>query len=53
MKKRQVWSEGNFSHQKANHNLRKTFKRGIEKVTEHCLLSAYALNLKRLVKYLK
>ena len=45
MKKRQVWCEGNFSHQKANHNLRKTFKRGIEKVTEHCLLSACALNV--------
>ena len=53
MKLRKIWCEGNFSHQKANHNLSKTFKRGNEKVTEHCLLSAYALNLKRLVKYLK
>ncbi len=53
MRLRKIWCEGNFSHQKANHNLRKTFKRGNEKVTEHCLLSACALNLKRLVKYLK
>ena len=53
MRLRKIWCEGNFSHQKANHNLRKTFKRGNEKVTEHCLLSTCALNLKRLVKYLK
>jgi hypothetical protein len=53
MKKRQVWCEGNFSHQKENHNLRRTRKRGIERVTEQCLLSACALNLKRMVKLLK
>lgn len=50
MKLRQIWCEGNFSHQKEQHNLRRTFKRGIEKITEQCLLSACALNLKRLVK---
>lgn len=50
MRLRQIWCEGNFSHQKQRHNLRRTLKRGIEKVTEQCLLSAYALNLKRLVK---
>ena len=50
MRLRQIWCEGNFSHQKEQHNLRRTFKRGIEKVTEQCLLSACALNLKRLVK---
>ena len=50
MRLRQIWCEGNFSHQKERHNLRRTFKRGIEKVTEQCLLSACALNLKRLVK---
>lgn len=50
MRLRKIWCEGNFSHQKQRHNLRRTFKRGIEKVTEQCLLSACALNLKRLVK---
>ena len=38
---------------KERHNLRRTRKRGIEKVTEQCLLSACALNLKRLVAALK
>ena len=47
---RKIWCEGNFAHQKEQHNLRRTFKRGIEKITEQCLLSACALNLKRLVK---
>jgi len=50
---RKIWCEGNFSHQKENHNLRRTRKRGIERVTEQCLLSACALNLKRMVKLLK
>ncbi|MBQ3139485.1 MAG: transposase [Ruminococcus sp.] len=50
MRLRKIWCEGNFSHQKEQHNLRRTFKRGIEKITEQCLLSACALNLKRLVK---
>lgn len=50
MRLRQIWCEGNFSHQKEQHNLRRTLKRGIEKVTEQCLLSACALNLKRLVR---
>lgn len=50
MKLRRIWCEGNFSHQKEQHNLRRTFKRGIEKLAEQCLLSACALNLKRLVK---
>lgn len=53
MRARQIWCEGNFSHQKERHNLRRTRKRGIEKVTEQCLLSACALNLKRLVAALK
>ena len=52
MRLRKIWCEGNFSHQKANHNLTRTRKRGIECVTEQCLLSACALNLKRLVKCL-
>lgn len=49
MRLRRIWCEGNFSHQKEHHNLRRTRKRGIERVTEQCLLSACALNLKRLV----
>ena len=53
MRLRKIWCEGNFSHQKENHNLRRTRKRGIERVTEQCLLSACALNLKRMVKLLK
>lgn len=53
MRLRKIWCEGNFSHQKEQHNLRRTRKRGIEKVTEQCLLSACALNLKRLVIALK
>ena len=52
MRLRQIWCEGNFSHQKERHNLRRTRKRGIERVTEQCLLSACALNLKRLVEIL-
>ena len=52
MRLRKIWCEGNFSHQKERHNLKRTRKRGIEKVTEQCLLSACALNLKRLVKYM-
>ena len=52
MRLRKIWCEGNFSHQKEQHNLRRTRKRGIERLTEQCLLSACALNLKRLIKYL-
>ena len=47
---RKIWCEGNFSHQKAEHNLRQTYKRGIERVTGQCLLSVCAMNLIRLVK---
>ena len=49
---RQIWCEGNFSHQKANHNLTRIRKRGLGKAFEHCLLSATAFNLKRMVKLL-
>ena len=52
MKLRQIWCEGNFSHQKANHNLKRVRTRGLGKATMHCLLSATALNLKRMVKLL-
>ena len=53
MKLRRIWCEGNFAHQKELHNLSGTKKRGIKNLTEQCLLSACALNLKRLVMYLK
>jgi len=49
---RQVWCEGRFAAQKARHNLRQTFRRGLEAAEDHCLLSATALNLKRMVKCL-
>jgi hypothetical protein len=52
-RKRRIYCEGNFALQKDNHNLRRTRKRGNERVTEHCLCSALALNLKRLVRHLK
>jgi len=51
--RRKTYCEGNFAIQKDNHNLRRTRKRGNEAVAEHCLCSALALNLKRLVKHLK
>lgn len=47
---RQVLCEGNFAQQKESHNLNRTRKRGIDKIREQCLLSACALNLKRIVK---
>ena len=53
MRLRQIWCEGNHSHQKARHCLSRAKMRGIEKVMEQCLMSACALNLIRLVKGLK
>lgn len=50
LRRRSVVCEGNFGLQKRCHNLRFTRKRGVENVLEQCLLSASALNLKRLVK---
>lgn len=47
---RQIWCEGNFARQKESHNLNRTRRRGIENMREQCLLSACALNLKRMVK---
>lgn len=48
---RQVVCEGNFALQKRCHNLRFTRFRGLVNVSIQCMLSASALNLKRLVKY--
>lgn len=50
MRLRQIWAEGTFAVLKREHKLNKIQKRGLEKATEECLLSASALNLKRLVK---
>ena len=50
MRLRKIWSEGTFSVLKREHNLKRIHKRGIHRATEECLLSATALNLKRLVK---
>ena len=47
---RQIWCEGTFASQKARHNLRFLYRRGLEAAEEHCLMSAMAINLKRLVK---
>jgi hypothetical protein len=50
---RQIWCEGTFAAQKARHNLRFLFRRGLEAAEDHCLLSAMAINLKRMVKCLR
>jgi len=50
MRLRKIWAEGTFSVLKREHKLNKIQKRGLQKATEECLLSATALNLKRLVK---
>ena len=47
---RQIWCEGTFAAQKARHNLKHLLRRGLEAAEDHCLLSATALNLKRMVK---
>ena len=49
---RQIWCEGNFSHQKENHNLKRVRMRGLGKASMHCLLSATEFNLRRMVKLL-
>lgn len=48
---RKIWCEGTFSHQKARHCLARAKMRGICQTTGQCLLSACAINLKRLVKW--
>jgi len=51
LRKRQIWCEGSFAAQKWGHNLTRVLRRGLEAAEDHCLLSATALNLKRLIKY--
>ena len=50
MRKRKIWVEGSFAAMKREHNLLKIRKRGILAANEECLLSAMALNLKRMAK---
>ena len=50
MRKRKIWAEGSFAVMKREHNLSTIHKRGILAATEEYLLSAIALNLKRIVK---
>ena len=52
LRKRQIWCEGTFAIQKWNHNLTRVLRRGLEAAEDHCLLSATALNLKRMIKHL-
>lgn len=47
---RQIWSEGSFATQKARHNLKFLYRRGLEAAEQQCLLSSTALNLKRMIK---
>ena len=49
---RQIWCEGTFATQKWCHNLTRVMRRGIEAAEDHCLLSATALNLKRMIKWI-
>jgi len=49
---RRIWCEGTFGILKSQHNLAKTYRRGIVNVQEQCLLSASALNIKRMIKAL-
>lgn len=50
LKKRQIWCEGTFAAQKWGHNLTRVLRRGLEEAEDHCLLSATALNLKRMIR---
>jgi len=53
MRLRKIWAEGTFAVLKREHNLKSIRKRGIHRATEECLLSATALNLKRMIKTIK
>ncbi len=52
LKQRQIWCEGTFAAQKWGHNLTRVLRRGLEVAEDHCLLSAAALNLKRMIRCL-
>lgn len=50
MRLHKIWAEGSFPVLKREYCLSKVRKRGIPAVTKECLLSAMALNLKRMVR---
>lgn len=50
MRIRQFLCEGTFGTQKTQHNLKQLLRRGLDAAEDHCLLSATAMNLKRMVK---
>jgi len=52
LKLRQIWCEGTFAAQKWGHNLTRILRRGLGAAEDHCLLSATALNLKRMIKHM-
>ena len=52
LNKRQVWCEGTFAAQKWGHNLTRVLRRGLEAAEDHRLLSAAALNLKRMIRHM-
>lgn len=52
LEKRLIWCEGTFAAQKWGHNLTYVLRRGLEAAEDHCLLSATALNLKRMIRCL-
>lgn len=45
-----IWAEGSFAVLKREHSMSRAKMRGCERIREHCLFSALALNLKRMVK---
>ena len=47
---RQIWCKGTFAIQKRNHNLTRVLRRSFKATENHCLLSATAINLKRMIK---
>lgn len=53
LRKRQIWCEGTFAAQKWGHNLMRVLRWGLEAAEDHCLLSATALNLKRMIKCMR
>ena len=52
MRLRKIWIEGSFAVMKREHLIGTIRKRGIARAYEECLLSALALNLKRMVSAL-
>ena len=50
---RKIWCEGTFAHQKARHCMTRAKMRGIAQTKGQCLLSACAVNLKRMIKWMK